>query len=99
MKEELARRKSNTEKLREFFLVYSMRWIDAVELEPVAGRQAWRSRVSDLRQRLEHEGAGTIENRLQKIGHVVKSQYRFLPYRKLGRSAETRVESPQRSLF
>lgn len=115
MKEELARRKSNVEKLREFFLQHQGIWIDAVELEPLGGRQAWRTRVSDLRKALEKEGLGTIENRIQTrntlerandgqpvrlwLGGAVLSQYRYLPFVKLGRSAETRMESPQRSLF
>lgn len=67
---EAIRRKSNTEKLREFFLLHPLKWIDAVDLEPVAGRQAWRSRVSDLRKQLEQEGNGTIVNRQFHPRHV-----------------------------
>lgn len=90
MREELSRRKSNVEKLREFFLLRPLKWIDAVDLEPVAGRQAWRTRVSELRQRLEKEGAGTIENRQQFRNRVVVlSEYRYLPYEPLGRDAAT----------
>lgn len=68
--DEATRRKSNTDRLREFFLARPLKWIDAVELEPVAGRQAWRSRVSDLRKQLEQEGHGTIVNRQFHPRHV-----------------------------
>jgi len=50
-------------------------WIDAVSLEFVGGRQAWRSRVSDCRTDL----GMTIENRLRKVGEITISEYRYLP--------------------
>jgi len=101
------------QQLRIFFMAHPMVWIDAVELEPLGGRQAWRTRVSELRQQLEKDELGTIENRVQRKNTLeraddgqparlwlgVLSQYRYLPHKPLGRSAETRVESPQRHLF
>lgn len=105
---EAIRRKSNVVKLREFFLLHPMEWINAVELEPVAGRQAWRTRVSQLRKALHEEGAGTIENRQKRattlerengevvrmyLGSAVISEYRFLPYRPLGRAGEEQIQS------
>jgi len=91
MIEELTRRKSNVQKLREFFVSRPLQWVDAADLEPVAGRQAWRTRVSELRQQLEKEGAGTIENKIERIAYVVKSRYRFLPHKPLGRDAAAPV--------
>lgn len=95
MKEELARRKSNVEKLREFFLSKPLVWIGVHELARIAGFAAWRTRCSDCRQVIETAGLGTI----RWNGNCRESAYRYEPFQSLGRSAETRVESPQRALF
>lgn len=59
-----------------FFRARPRVWVDAHELEAVAGRQAWRTRVSDLRR---HRGM-TIENWLTKWPSGRKrSLYRFVP--------------------
>ena len=84
MRDELARRETNTDRLRAFFLARPGQWVNAVELEPVAGRQAWRTRVSELRRQLERGGLGTIENRQRRgrVGHDptwVVSEYRYVP--------------------
>lgn len=57
-------------------------WVDAVTLEFVGGRQAWRSRVSDCRTEL----VMSIENRQRRPGRVegrvcgpVISEYRYVP--------------------
>lgn len=50
-------------------------WVDAVCLEFVGGRQAWRTRISNCRTKL----GMTIENRLRKVGDVTISEYRFVP--------------------
>jgi hypothetical protein len=92
LKTEHARRQSNTAKLREFFEARPNTWVNAVELEDVAGRQAWRTRVSELRQRLERENAGTIENRQMRRAYAAVSEYRFLPHVPLGRDAGMFVE-------
>lgn len=102
--DEAGRRVSYREKLWLFFKNRPMRWIDAVELEKEGGRQAWRTRVSDVRKWLEKNQAGTIENRVIHASWIerdekgspqrlclapsaVRSQYRYLPYRPLGRDA------------
>jgi len=87
---EVERRKTNVASLREFLEVRAMRWVNATELEDVAGRQAWRTRVSELRIILEKADQGTIENRITyRHRKAVLSEYRYLPYQPLGRSAET----------
>jgi hypothetical protein len=55
-------------------------WIAATDFESVAGRQAWRSRLSDVRRKR----GMTIENRQRWIeltegrGYTL-SEYRFVP--------------------
>lgn len=83
----MERRQSNTARLREFFEARPNTWVSATALEDVAGRQAWRTRVSELRRRLEREHAGTIENRQMRRAYAVVSEYRFLPHKPLGRDA------------
>jgi hypothetical protein len=52
------------QRLEAFFLAHPGEWIDGRRLEAVAGRYAWRSRVSDLRKRpYTHR----IENRQRHI--------------------------------
>ena len=88
MKAELDRRKTNTERLWEFFQQHPREWIEARDLE-FAGRQAWRTRLSELRRRRERDNLGTIENRVPRTngGRTVLSLYRFLPYRPEGRDS------------
>ena len=61
---ERERRISNTEKVAEFFRAHVGKWIQAYELEPYGGRQAWRTRVSDCRKKLGMH----IENRVRYEG-------------------------------
>jgi len=49
------------------------RWIDGLDLASVGGSYAWRSRVSDARQR-----GYRIENRLRKEGSRTVSEYRLV---------------------
>src|SRR5690348_4960572 len=86
MRDEIARRQSNVQKLREFFVARPGEWIPAADLE-VAGRQAWRTRVSELRVKLERDGHGTIENRIAKTATATASFYRYLPHVPLARDA------------
>jgi hypothetical protein len=45
-------------------------WVPAIELEPVGGRQAWRTAVSEARAIVKGNG-DDIENRLQqKMAHA-----------------------------
>jgi len=82
--QEYERHQTNTDRLRAFFLARPGVWVNAVDLEPAGGRQAWRTRVSELRVALERAGTGTIENR-QRHGRVahdatwVVSEYRYVP--------------------
>jgi hypothetical protein len=46
-------------------------WVNAVTLERIGGRCAWRTRVSEVRRQLHREGKGTIAN---KLTYVVKHQ-------------------------
>ena len=62
------------ERVRRVLVQRAGCWVPAVDLE-VGGRQAWRSRVSDLRQ-----GGMTIENRVRRLpGGVARSEYRYIP--------------------
>ncbi len=55
-------RQSFTDRVAALFKSRPDTWIDAIELERVGGRFAWRSRVSDCRLRY----GMTIENKQQK---------------------------------
>jgi hypothetical protein len=81
-------RQAYTDRMRAHFLRHPGVWFDARELEVIGGRQAWRTRASELRTRY----GMTIENRqLRKKasdGTVwVQSQYRYVPHQPLGRDA------------
>ncbi len=71
---------SRVEVLADLFRERPLVWIDGRELE-IAGRYAWRTRISDLR-RLPFNM--TIDNRQRRVGrpdgtHYVVSEYRFVP--------------------
>ena len=103
--QEAIRRRGKNMKLRAFFVAQPGRWVNARDLEPIAGRQAWRTRVSELRQQLLVEGAGTIENRqcstrtLERdaqgqparlwLGGAVISEYRYVPSTRPSAEAKT----------
>ena len=70
--------------LEQFFRERPNEWIDGRKLETIAGRYAWRTRVSDLRILR----AMTIENRQRRITPpkdrpllkpYTVSEYRFVP--------------------
>lgn len=92
MKSEFVRRQSLADALETFLRANPHLWISAVLFEQF-GRQAWRTRLSEVRQRFEAEG-GAIENRLRRDGGAVISEYRYRP-QALGRSAETWTAQPQ----
>lgn len=60
-------------------------WIRATEFEPVGGRQAWRTAISEARQRLQAERRGDIENRVRTVTlfdgteRFIVSEYRYKP--------------------
>lgn len=110
MNAELERRKSYTDKLEAFFRAHPNEWINAVDLEPIGGRQAWRTRVSECRKRgmridnhvvspsrLERDEQGRPTRILFSTRRV--SLYRFVPRPRepLGRDAGDYV--PQKGLF
>lgn len=66
-----------TERVGEFFQQRPGQWIDGRDLEPVGGRYAWRSRVSNCRTQLGMR----IDNRVRKVpGSLAKvSEYCFVP--------------------
>ena len=93
MKSEIERRQSRVDILRAFFEARKLEWIPARDLEEPGGRQAWRTRVSELRLRLERANEGTIENRVDHdaSGRIIGSYYRLLTHVPLGRDAGTPI--------
>jgi hypothetical protein len=93
----------NTRSLRDNLALYFQQhanvWIDGVTLEMIAGRYAWRSRVSDCRTEL----GMVIENRQRRQTDETgkrwtTSEYLYRPTEEddLTRSAELAVDpSPQ----
>lgn len=58
--------------------------VNAIELERIGGRMAWRTRVANARALLKAEGKGDIQNRQERHkdaqGRVwTASWYRFVP--------------------
>lgn len=95
---EYERRHRRLRELAEFFRAHTAEWIDARTLEGVAGRCAWRSRVSELRTKL----GMTVENKQERLTvadgtFAVLSSYRYLPHVPLGPDAS--ADRTQRSLF
>jgi hypothetical protein len=70
-----------TDQLAEFFRRRPGQWIDGVVLAQIAGRYAWRSRVSELRR---PPYSMRVQNRQRHVraGDMAKwtvSEYRYLP--------------------
>jgi hypothetical protein len=81
--------------LARYFQARPGEWIDGRQLE-VAGRYAWRTRVSDLRRA---PYSMTIENRLRRVqrddGHTyLISEYRLVPEETIRASAAGNVDAP-----
>lgn len=75
----MSARQSFNDRLEQFFKSRPGRWIAAIELEAIAGRQAWRTRVSDVR-RLR---GLNIRNRTRKVRKpngevIVLSEYQYI---------------------
>lgn len=79
-------RHSFTDGVIDFVTSHEGQWLDAIRFEQF-GRQAWRTRISDARKRLEARGLGTIENRVLRDKHslVKRSQYRFVASKPMNR--------------
>lgn len=72
-------RRTFVDQVEAYFKKRPGQWIPATELEPVGGRQAWRTRVSDARR----ERGLNIENRTRKVrlsdgSHITVSEYRLV---------------------
>lgn len=70
---------SLTDRIVAYFLAHQNVWIDGAELALIGGRYAWRTRVSDARQR-----GYAIENRKRTVqtasgSTVTVSEYRYRP--------------------
>jgi hypothetical protein len=74
---------SGTARTMEFFRNNPLRWIEATRFEPIGGRQAWRTRLSEARVKFEADGEGTIENRQRRMKvdgrEWTLSEYMFVP--------------------
>lgn len=68
------------DRLEAYLKAHANRWIAATEFEYIAGRQAWRTRLSDCRR----QRGMRIENRVRPLrlsdGRVLKiSEYIYVP--------------------
>jgi hypothetical protein len=62
------------DRLHAFLAARPNEWVDGLELARVAGAYAWRTRLSDLRQR-----GLVIENRVRRVEKRFKvSEYRLV---------------------
>lgn len=66
---------SLTAQLAAYFKARPHVWIDGVQIENIAGRYAWRTRISNCRTRF----GMVIENRQTREGKFTKSEYRYVP--------------------
>lgn len=69
-----------TEKIAAYFRARPNQWLNALELEKVGGRFAWRTRVSNARTQLGMD----IQNRQRRIvkddgTRYTISEYRYVP--------------------
>src|SRR4051812_30206099 len=74
MKDEIARRASNTQHVLNLLKALPNEWIPARDIACVGGFLAWRTRISDARQMVKEDG-GDIEWN----GQVRQSAYRYVP--------------------
>lgn len=101
---EIQRRQGNTAKVLALLRANPRVWLKAEHFMDLAGALAWRTRISDARKIIEAEG-GKLENRQTYVRKgdgeqemiCVISEYRYLPYQPLGRSAD--MPSVQPSLL
>ena len=67
------------DRVAAYFIAQPHVWINAVQLETIGGRQAWRTRISDCRREL----GMNIENRQwvgrSRCGAFKVSEYRYVP--------------------
>ena len=73
--------RNRTDQLAEFFRRRPGQWVDGVLLGQIAGRYAWRTRISELR-RAPHNMTITNRQRHVRGGDLAKwtvSEYRYVP--------------------
>jgi hypothetical protein len=81
--------KTRTAALAEFFRGRPLVWIDGADLGAIAGRYAWRSRISDLRHGPFFMNIENRQRRARQDGRsFVISEYRFVP-REVARKEES----------
>lgn len=73
-------RQTFNDRIESFFREHAGEWIPAIRLEAVGGRQAWRTRISDVRR----TRGLNIENRTRRVvredgSQFTLSEYRFVP--------------------
>lgn len=90
MKPEMERRNARTDAVLAYLTERPLAWVLAQKLVEIGGAFAWRTRISEARQRLERDGKGTIAWNEQPRA----SAYRFVPYVPLGRDAGTVIAQP-----
>lgn len=86
-----------TDRVAAYFEARPLAWINALDLERVGGRQAWRTRVSECRT---HKGL-VIENRCRRVTRpsgepLTISEYRYVPVLPLlaALDAPVRLDAP-----
>lgn len=72
---EAARRASNRERIERYLLAHPGEWVPAAVLAELGGWLAFRTRISDVRIKLQTAGRGDIEWNKQSRA----SAYRFVP--------------------
>jgi hypothetical protein len=65
-----------TERVAQLFEARIGQWIPAIDFEAIGGRQAWRTRISECRQR-----GMPIENRIRWVRRSDGSGFRLSEYR------------------
>lgn len=84
------------DQLADYLQARANQWIPAVAFESVAGRQAWRTRLSECRVQL----GMVIENRTRRVKRAdgtvsVLSEYRYVP----ATARQTAADQTAASLF
>ena len=69
-------RKTLAAELAEFFKRHPGEWIEGVALGEVAGRYAWRTRVSDVRL---YHGMNIVNRQRRLATGAVVSEYSYIP--------------------
>lgn len=66
---------SLTAQLAQYFKERPYVWIDGLTIEQIAGRYAWRTRISDCRQQF----GMVIKNRQRRQRQGTTSEYQYVP--------------------